>query len=185
MIAAFPALEKSAEPGERMASGIFKRGILGLMAAFALVPANTVSAVPRESSSAGAIALEAGHLRSIVTWLKQSGRDGYLAGEVADVVGIPRKQSEDMLGAKQRGFRTDNVLRIAQVSSDERRDFLLFMVQRPDGEVYFYLSSVREGLKKAFISIPSRNLVVPLEEAEAQENFQHEVIYWQDKVALK
>jgi predicted XRE-type DNA-binding protein len=168
-----------------MASGILKRGILGLMAAMALIPANNVSAVSRAGSSANDVAIEAGNLRSIATWLKQSGRDGYLAGEVADVVGIPRKQSEDMLEAKQRGFRTDDILRIAQVSADEKRDFLLFMVQRPDGEVYFYLSSVREGLKKAFISIPSRNLVVPLEETEAQENFQQEVVYWQDKVALK
>jgi hypothetical protein len=168
-----------------MTAEIFKRVILGLTAAVALVPLNDVSAVSRGGGNPGAISLEAGHLRSIAAWLKQSGRDGYLAGEVADVVGIPRKQSEEMLEAKQRGFRTDDVLRIAQVSADEKRDFLLFMVQRPDGEVYFYLSSVRDGLKKAFISIPSKHLVVPLEEAEAQENFQQEVVYWQDKVALK
>jgi len=29
------------------------------------------------------------------------------------------------------------VLRIAQIPADEKRDFLLFMVQRPEGEVYF------------------------------------------------
>jgi hypothetical protein len=159
-----------------------------LSAAFAAValmfPLSNVFALARGESAAGAIALEAGNLRTIAVWLKNSGRDGYLAGEVADVVGIPRQQTEEMLEAKQRGFRTDNVLRIAQISADEKRDFLLFMVQRPDGEVYFYLSSVREGLKKAFISIPSRNLVVPLEMAVAQESFQQEVVYWQDKVGL-
>jgi hypothetical protein len=74
------------------------------------------------------------------------------------------------------------VLRIAQVPADERRDFLLFMVQRPDGEVYFYHSTVREGLKKAFLSIPGNKMVVPLEPDEAQSGFQHEVAYWQDKV---
>jgi hypothetical protein len=159
-------------------------GIAAFAALAFIFAAGNVSAVSR-GAGAPAIALEAGQLRSIAVWLKQSGRDGYLAGEVADVVGIPREQTEDMLEAKQRGFRTDNVLRIAQVPADEKRDFLLFMVQRPDGEVYFYLSSVREGLKKAFISIPSKNLVVPLAEDEAQENFQQEVVYWQDKVALK
>ena len=59
-----------------------------------------------------------------------------------------RASSEELLQARQRGFRNDEVLRIAQVSADERREFLLFMVQRPDGQVYFYLSTVREGLKK-------------------------------------
>jgi hydrogenase maturation factor len=158
--------------------------LAGLAALMLLFPAHPVSAVAR-GPGAPVVALEAGQLRLIAAWLKNSGRDGYLAAEVADVVGIPREHTEEVLQAKQRGFRTDDVLRIAQVPADEKRDFLLFMVQRPDGEVYFYLSSVREGLKKAFISIPSHNLVVPLGEAEAQESFQQEVVYWQDKVSLK
>jgi hypothetical protein len=158
--------------------------LAGLAALLVLFPAPQVSAVARGAGSP-VLALEAGQLRLIAAWLKNSGRDGFLAAEVADVAGIPREHTEQVLQAKQRGFRTDDVLRIAQVPADEKRDFLLFMVQRPDGEVYFYLSSVREGLKKAFISIPSRNLVVPLAEAEAQESFQQEVVYWQDKVSLK
>jgi hypothetical protein len=165
-------------------SRIIPWGIAAFAAAMMLVPAEQVSAVARGETS-GPLATEAADLRSIAAWLKQSGRDGYLAGEVADVVGIPRRQSEEMLEAKQRGFRTGNILRIAQISADSKRDFLLFMVQRPDGEVYFYLSSVREGLKKAFMSVPSKNLVVPLLESEAHDNFQQEVVYWHDKVALK
>jgi hypothetical protein len=141
-------------------------------------PASALSRAPEQAS----MPIEAGSLRSISTWLKGSGRDGYLAADVADTVGIPRERSEEVLEAKQRGYRTDNVLRIAQVPADERRDFLLFMVQRPEGEVYFYLSTVREGLKKAFLSIPDKKLVVPLEQAEAQSGFQREVVYWQDKV---
>ena len=103
----------------------------------------------------------------------------------ADAVGIPRLHTEEVLNAKQRGFKNGDVLRIAQISADERRDFMLFMVQRPDGEVHFYVSSVRDGLKKAFVSIPSRKLVVPMEEPEAQERFQMEVSYWHDKVVLR
>jgi hypothetical protein len=162
--------------------GVFK--YLFLLAMMLAVPFGEVSALSR-TEGGSFVALEEGPLRSITAWLKQSGRDGYLAAEVADVVGIPRGHSEDVLEAKQRGFRTDNVLRIAQIPADDKRDFLLFMVQRPDGEVYFYLSSVREGLKKAFLSIPDKNLVVPLEQDEAQWGFQQEVVYWQDKVAIK
>jgi hypothetical protein len=144
-------------------------------------PGGQVSALSRAPQTAS-VPLEAGSLRSISVWLKGSGRDGYLAAEVADTAGIPRARTEDVVEAKQRGYRTDNVLRIAQVPADERRDFLLFMVQRPDGEVYFYHSTVREGLKKAFLSIPGEKLVVPLGPDEARSGFQHEVAYWQDKV---
>src|SRR5207244_4323790 len=69
----------------------------------------------------------------------------------ADAAGIPRDAAEIALDARQRGFRSGGLLRIAQVPADGKRDFLLFMVQRPDGEVYFYLSTVREGLTKAFV----------------------------------
>ena len=43
-----------------------------------------------------------------------------------------------------------------------------WLEQQPDGQVFFYFSTVREGLKKAFISIPSRNLVMPLDRLEAE-----------------
>ena len=56
-------------------------------------------------------------------------------------------------------LQNDDELRIAQVSADDGRDFILFMVQRPDDQVYFYLSTPRGGLQKAFVSIPSKNLV--------------------------
>ena len=73
-------------------------------------------------------------------------------------------------------------LRIAQISADEKRDFLLFMVQQPNDQVYFYFSTVREGLKKAFVSIPSKNLVMPLDPLEAQARFRQEVRYWGDRI---
>jgi hypothetical protein len=60
-------------------------------------------------------------------------------------------------------------------------DYLLFMVQGP-GEVYFYLSTVRDGLRKALVSIPGREAVAPLEPGEAQSNFRREVLYWEGKV---
>ena len=72
-----------------------------------------------------------------------------------------------------------------QGTADEKRDFLLFMVQRPDDQVYFYLSTVREGLKKAFVSIPKRELVLPIDRAEAEQNFRRELLYWEDRIATR
>jgi hypothetical protein len=86
-----------------------------------------------------------------------------------------------MVAALQRGFRNDEELRIAQVSADDGRDFILFMVQRPDDQVYFYLSTPGGGLQKALVSIPSKNLVVPLGRSEAELRFRHEVLYWKDR----
>lgn len=125
---------------------------------------------------------DSGSLRSIAGWLRQSGRDGYVGADVADAMGIPRLETEDLLEARQRGFRNDEELRIAQISADAKRDFLLFMVQRPDDQVYFYFSTVRDGLKKAFVSIPSRNLVLPLDRLEAEARFRQEVRYWGERI---
>lgn len=130
-------------------------------------------------------AAELGDLRSIAGWLRSHGKDGFVGADVADAMGIPRLESEDLLVARQRGFRSEDVLRIAQISADERRDFILFMVQRPDDQVYFYLSTVREGLKKAFVSIPSRNLVMPLDRMEAEASFRQEVRYWGDRIEAR
>ncbi len=146
-------------------------------------PSIEVSAISRGGRLPGVETLDAGNLRSIAAWLKQSGRDGYLAGDVADAAGIPRDAAEDALEAKQRGFKSGGVLRIAQISADARRDFLLFMVQHPEGEVFFYLSSVKDGLKKAFIFVPLQKAVLPLDPAEAQDGFHQEVLYWQERIA--
>jgi hypothetical protein len=119
-------------------------------------------------------------LRSIAGWLKKHGTDGYLGADVADALGIARRADEEALDAKQRGFRNDKVLRIAQLLAD---DHVLFMVEGGGGEVYFYLSTLRDGLRKALVSIPGKNLVAPLETLEAESNFRAEVLYWEDKVS--
>ena len=97
-------------------------------------------------------------------------------------MGIARLETEELLEARQRGFRSEDVLRIAQIPADGKRDFILFMVQRPDDQVYFYFSTVREGLKRAFVSIPSRSLVMPLDPMEAELRFRQEVRYWGDRI---
>jgi hypothetical protein len=120
-------------------------------------------------------------LHGIASWLRHHGRVGYIGADVADAMGIPRPEGKALLSAWQRGFRNDDVLRIAQVSADAERDFILFMVQRPDDQVFFYLSTPLGGLQKAFVSIPSKNVVLPLERAEAELRFREEVLYWKDR----
>ena len=128
-------------------------------------------------------AFEALSLKSIAGWLKRDGREGWLGADVADAVGIPRLATEDLLEARQRGFRTDEALRVVQLSADERRDFILFMVQRNDGQVFFYLASQREGLQGAFVS--SSGAVSRIEPAEAQSLFQRELRFWESRVAVR
>ncbi|HET7363663.1 MAG TPA: hypothetical protein VFJ70_08855 [Burkholderiales bacterium] len=121
--------------------------------------------------------LETVGLRSIAGWLKAHGSDGFLAADVADAIGLPRESGVELIAARQRGFRDAEVLRIAQLVDGE---YLLFVVQAP-GEVYFYLSTLRGGLRKAVVA--SRASVTPLEAAEAELNFGREVLYWEQKVA--
>jgi len=149
---------------------------------FLVVAFNAWAAVPelgfKETKS-----IEAVGLRSISGWLRLHGVQGYLGADVADAMGIPRLEDEGQLQAKQRGFRSDTTLRIAQFL--EESQLILFMVQRVDDQVYFYLSTVREGLKKALVSIPGRNMVAPLDAAEAESSFRREVLYWEDKAATR
>lgn len=152
-------------------------------AALALLAAQPAPAASHAGEMAVVESLVQGSAKSIAAWLRQSGREGYLAASVADAAGIPRFQSEDMLAARQRGFRTGGVLRVAQVAADGRREFLLFMVQRPDGEVYFYLASAAGSLQKAFVSMPRSGAIVPLAKAEAQANYRREITYWQARAA--
>ena len=145
--------------------------VLGLVGAAALA----ANPAPR-----GETTLEIRNLSTIAGWLREHGRDGHIGADVADAMGIARPQGEDTVAARQRGFRSEQELRVAQVAADER-DFILFMVQRPDDHVYFYLSTPLGGLQKAFVSIPSKNLVVPLTRGEAELRFRQEVLYWMDR----
>ena len=120
-------------------------------------------------------------LHGIAAWLRTNGREGYIGADVADAMGIARDADEPLLPAWQRGFRSHEVLRIAQILADENKDYILFMVQEPDDQVYFYLSTPLGGLHKAFLSIPSKNLVLPLGRAEAELRFREEVLYWKDR----
>jgi hypothetical protein len=155
------------------------RGVIAVMlcAACALAQAAT----PQRSLGLPEPVFAFDSLHGIAAWLRQYGREGYIGADVADAMGIPRPQGEALLTAWQRGFRSDDVLRIAQISADGERDFILFMVQRPDDQVYFYLSTPLGGLQKAFVSIPSKNLVLPLERAEAELRWRSEVLYWKER----
>lgn len=155
------------------------------LAGWIFAAAVQAAAVAPEQALPPAPSAQSGSLNSIAGWLKQHGAEGYVAADVADAMGIPRLPSEELLQARQRGFRSDEALRIAQIAADGKRDFILFMVQRPDDQVYFYFSTVREGLKKAFVSIPSRSMVMPLEPLEAELRFRQEVRYWGDRIERK
>jgi hypothetical protein len=155
------------------------RGLL-LALVCALSPASW-AATPQRGVPVPEIQFAFDSLYGIAAWLRQYGREGYIGADVAEAMGIERPRGEALLGAMQRGFRNeDDVLRIAQVL-DDQRDFILFMVQRPDDHVYFYLSTPLGGLQKAFVSIPSKNLVLPIERAEAELRFREEVLYWKDR----
>src|SRR5436309_881572 len=93
------------------------RIVLGLMALGLGAPLEGALATSRAATSSTLEALQTGSLKSIAAWLKESGRDGYLAADVADALGIPREQAEQSLDAKQRGFKQEDVLRIAQISA--------------------------------------------------------------------
>ena len=140
------------------------------LAAMLLSVSVSVAAAP----GAG-VPVETTGLRTVAGWLQAKGTPGYVGADVADAIGIPR--DEELVEAMQRGFRDSDVLRMAQVI---RGDTLLFMVQG-GGEVYFYLSTVRGGLRKALVSMPSRESVTPLRDDEAQANFQRELDYWEEK----
>jgi hypothetical protein len=164
-------------------SGYARWGLPVLIAACLAVPFGNVAAISRGDARTGLEALEAGSLESIAAWLKRSGADGYLAADVADAAGIPRRAAEEVLEAKQRGFRSDDVLRIAQIPADDARDFVLFVVQRPGGEIYFYLATVGGGLQRAFVSVPAEKAVLPIRLAEAQSAYRHEIHYWEARIA--
>ena len=154
-------------------------GVVLLVSPLLFAPQLLASSYPSKALSAEAF--EAAGLRSIAGWLKREGAEGWLAADVADVVGIPRLATEELLEARQRGFRDDEALRVVQVSADEQRDFLLFMVQRPDGRVFFYLAGLREGLKSAFVS--SGGSVSALDRVEAEAAFRRELRFWEGRVA--
>ena len=155
------------------------RRVIGsmLLAACALVQAAPQRGLPQPEP----VVFAFDSLHSIAAWLRSNGREGYIGADVADAMGLARGDDEHVLPAWQRGFRSHEVLRVAQILTDERKDFILFMVQQPDDQVFFYLSTPLGGLHKAFISIPSKNLVLPLERAEAELRFQEEVLYWKDR----
>jgi hypothetical protein len=145
-----------------------RRAINALLACVCISAAASPGAVLAPVESVG--------LRSIAGWLKAHGSEGFLATDVADAVGIPHESGAELIAARSRGFRDAEVLRIAQLVDGE---YLLFMVQAP-GEVYFYLSTVGGGLRKALVA--SRATVTPLAAPEAESNFGREVLYWQQKV---
>ena len=144
-----------------------------MLAVFAFI-CMSASAAP-----GSAVPVEATGLRSIAGWLQAKGQPGYVGADVADAIGIPRDAG--LVDAMQRGFREEKILRVAQVIGP---DTLLFTVQA-DGEVYFYLSNVRGGLRKALLSVPARESVMTLDGTEAQASFLREVRYWEDKAAAR
>jgi hypothetical protein len=152
-----------------------------LLAVLAVVSLAASAVTPQRGAPQPELLFAFDNLRAISSWLRQHGREGYIGADVADAMGIAVRDGESALPAWQRGFKNDEVLRVAQVSADDAREFILFMVQRPDDQVYFYLSTPNGGLQKAFISIPSKSLVVPLERSEAELRFREEVLYWRDR----
>lgn len=156
-----------------------RRSFLVLLGALSFaVSGVTPARQEHESSNAPTTSGETSALRAVAGWLKAEGAEGFLATEVADVIGIPHEAGAELLAAWQRGYRDAGVLRIAQFVDEQ---YVLFMVQAP-GEVKFYLSTLHGGLRKALVSLPGP-VVNTLDAAEAAANFRRELLYWQDKAA--
>jgi hypothetical protein len=170
-------------PRRRDLHAIRWAGLFLCAAALSLVPASEGrSAVQwnlREAKSTSAA------LQSIATWLERSGEHGWMGADVADALDILRLQTEESVAARQRAFRTGETLHLAQVSADERREFLLFMVKGPDGQVHFYLSTVSEGFKRAFVTVPGQRAVLLLDAAAAERGFRAEVVYWEGIISTR
>ena len=81
-----------------------------VLAVFSLLSIAVSAATP---SGRGETVLDRESLREIAGWLKEHGRDGYIGADVADAMGIPRMLGEEVLAARQRGFKNDDELRIA------------------------------------------------------------------------
>lgn len=146
------------------------RGVLAAVLACVCMSAPAAPGVPTK-------AVESTGLRSIAGWLKSHGVEGFLGADVADAIGIARAENVELIAARQRGFREDEVLRIAQLLEGQ---LLLFMVQAPGEAVRFYLSTTSGEFRKGLIS--SGGVVAPLGGAQAQAEFRQEVLYWQNKV---
>jgi|SRR5689334_22657207 len=151
------------------------RGVVLAVLVFvcAAAPAATPGPATKE------VTLDLVGLRSIAGWLKARGAEGYVGADVARALDIANPEG-GALDARQRGFRNAAVLRVAQLLPDES---VLFMVQDGAGEVYLYHSTLRQGLRRALVSMPGRKLVLPLESAEAESKFRAEVLYWEERVA--
>ena len=151
------------------------RGVV--LAVLVFVCAAAAGATPGPATKE--VTLDLVGLRSIAGWLKARGAEGYVGADVARALDIDNPEGGS-LDARQRGFRNAAVLRVAQLLPDES---VLFMVQDGAGEVYFYHSTLRQGLRRALVSVPGRKLVLPLESAEAESKFRAEVLYWEERVA--
>ena len=117
-------------------------------------------------------------LHGIAAWLRYYGRDGYIGADVADAMG---NRPAGGRGAPRRLAARPDRGRAAHRADlrGQRARLHSLTVQRPDDRVYFYLSTPLGGLQ--FLSIPSRNLVVPLGRGEAELRWRAEVIYWKER----
>ena len=151
-------------------------------AAFSLVPVTEGHSSIRVHQEAQSTAAA---LQSIAAWLEKSGERGWMGADVADVLEILRFGAEKSVAARQRAYRTGEVLHLAQVPDDERREFVLFMVKGPDEHIYFYLSTVAEGYKRGFVTAPGPGEVLPLDAAAGEKGFRDEVRYWEGIIATR
>jgi len=154
---------------------IARRFASGLLGALILVfPAlASANAVPTGSEAARPNRV----LQAIAAWLQERGEEGAMGSDVADVLGIPRRPAENRFDARQLAYRSGETLHLAQVLAGRHSDHLLFMVQRGE-EIVFYLSTPSKGLRKAVLSVPGRQLVIPLYGLEAEAGFREAVGYW-------
>ena len=144
-----------------------------LWAAVAILPASI------QLAAAG----EAKGLRPIVEALRASGRNFFMAQELAEVLGIPVETGEEGVVTKGQVFETDGVIRAVQTPADDRLNYAIFMVQR-DSDVWFYVAGSAGSLKKVLRRDRARKENTGVDLKGAESAFRAEIAYWERELKI-
>ena len=129
------------------------------------------------------VAGETKSLDPILEALRASGRNFFMAQELAEVLGIPVETGEEGVVTKGQVFETDGVIRAVQTPADDRLDYAIFMVQR-DSDVWFYVAGSAGSLKKVLRRDRARKENTGVDLKGAESAFRAEIAYWERELKI-